>query len=75
MFAYAHPCGAIAGLGVDFFDVQVIGDFPAAEARLFLERTMGARISDAEWAEIFGGSVHACVKRSVPFSVAYQISE
>ena len=60
------PCGAIAGLGVDFFEVQVIGDFPEAEARLFLEQVMGATITEAEWAEIFGVSFHACVRRPVP---------
>ncbi len=60
------PCGAIAELGVDFFEVQVVGDFPEAEARLFLEKTLGASISDADWAEIFGVRVHACVKGPVP---------
>lgn len=60
------PCGAIAELGVDFFEVQVVGDFPEAEARLFLEKTLGASISDADWAEIFGVRVHACVRGPVP---------
>ena len=40
----------------------MIGDFPEAEARLFLEQTLGANITDAEWAEIFGVSFHARVR-------------
>ena len=60
------PCGAIAERGVDCFDVQVIGDFPEAEARVFLEKPWGASISDTDWAQVFGVRVHACVKGPAP---------
>ena len=59
---HAHLLGATAELGDPFFEAQVIGDFPEAEARLYLEQTLGASITDANWAEIFEVCVHACMK-------------
>ena len=46
------PYDVIAELGSKFFRAQAIGDFPEAEARLFLEQALGATITDAEWADI-----------------------
>ena len=40
-------------MSCQFFKTQVIGDFPEAEARLYLEQNMGASTTDAEWAQIF----------------------
>ena len=51
--AHAYPLGATAELGSQSFEAQVIGDFPEAEARLYLEQDLGANITDAEWAAIF----------------------
>eukprot|EP00891_Asterochloris_glomerata_P008540 jgi/Astpho2/8540/Aster-05574 len=42
-----------------FFETQVVGDFREPEARLYLEHTLGASVTDAEWAEIFGRCVEA----------------
>ena len=58
--------GATAELDGPFFETQVVGDFPEPEARLYLEHTLGASITDAEWAEIFEVRVHACVQGSSP---------
>ena len=60
------PYGVIAELGSKFFRVQVIGDFPEAEARLFLEQALGAIITGAEWADIYEASVQTCIKGPFP---------
>ncbi len=60
--ALAYVFGATAELGSESFEPQVIGDFPEAEARLYLEQTLGASITDAKWAEVFEVCVHACIK-------------
>ena len=60
------PYGVIAELGSKFFRVQVIGDFPEAEARLFLEQALGATIAGAEWADIFEASVQTRIKGPFP---------
>ena len=64
--AHAHFLGATAELDGPFFETQVVGDFPEPEARLYLEHTLGASVTDAEWAEIFEVCVHACIKQSFP---------
>ena len=51
------PYDVIAELGSKFFRAQVIGDFPEAEARLFLQQALGATIINAEWADIFEASL------------------
>ena len=40
----------------------MIGDFPEAEARLYLEQMLGASITGAEWAQVFEVCVHACIR-------------
>ena len=60
------PYSVIAELGSKFFRVQVIGDFPEAEARLFLEQALGATITGAEWADIFEASIRTCIKGPFP---------
>ena len=42
----------------------MIGDFPKAEARLYLEHNMGASITDAEWAKVFDVRIDACTNGS-----------
>ena len=60
------PYDVIADLGSEVFRAQVIGDFPEAEARLFLEQALVATITDAEWADIFEASVQTYMKGSIP---------
>ena len=64
--AHAHVLGAIAELDDPFFETQVVGDFREPEARLYLEHTLGASVTDAEWAEIVGRCIHACIRQSFP---------
>lgn len=59
LVAHAHCPIAPAELGSKVFKTQVIGDFPEAEARLYLEQNMGASTTDAEWAHIFEVRLHA----------------
>ena len=51
--AHAFLLGATAELGSQCFETQVIGNFPEAEARLYLEQSLRASVTDAEWAAIF----------------------
>ena len=60
--AHANFLSANAELGSQAFEIQVIGNLPEAEARLYLEQTMGTSVTDAEWAATFEVRVHACVE-------------
>ena len=53
--------GMPAAMGTDFFNVQVIGDFPEAEARQFFQECVLPEffgdgpydVGDADWAKVY----------------------